>query len=120
MIISIRKSKLFTHDPAMRFAREHGLPKDAWHEVWRRYKLLEYSNGDLRDYLFVKYARSLSYNGMNRWIARGHVHAITSPLIDKGVVHVNSSIFREYEDFVMNELVKPLKNGGKCRAESIL
>lgn len=120
MILNIRKSKIFTVDPAMRFAKEYGLPREVWNEIWRRYKHLEYSNGDIRDYLFLKYARSISYPAMGRWITRGEVYLITKPLIEKGVVHVNSVIFKDYEEYVMNELVKPLKNGAMNKADSIL
>jgi len=120
MIISIRKSQLFITDPAIRFAKEYGLPKEAWNEVWKRYKLLKYSNSDIRDYLFIKHARNLSFSTMDRWLKRGELYAIAKPLIAMGVVHVNSVIFKDYEEYVMNELVKPLKTGAKRKAESIL
>jgi hypothetical protein len=120
MILLITKSKLFILDPAVRFSKEYGLPNTAWSEVWRRYKLLEYSNGDIRDYLFLKYARNISYSAMARWISRGEVYTITAPLIKKGVEKVNSNIFGAYEEYVMNELVKPLKNGAINKTESII
>ena len=120
MIINITKSKIFTVEPSLRFSKEYGLPNSVWSEIWRRYKWLEYSNGDLRDYLFLKYARNISYPGIARWIARGEVYLIASPLIKKGVVHVNSQIFKENEDFVMNELIKPLRNGATSKADSII
>ena len=120
MIISIRKSKLFTKDPALRFAKEYQIPKESWNLLWRRYKLLDYSNGDLRDFLFLKYARNLNYVTMNRWLNRGEIYFIVKPLIDKGVEHVNTCIFNDYEEYVINELVKPLKNGAKGKAPSII
>lgn len=120
MIINITKSKIFKLDPSIRFSREYGLPKDVWLEVWRRYKLLDYSNGDIRDYLFLKYARNVTHESMRRWINRGEVYVISKPLIEKGVQHVNSVIFGDYEEYVMNELVKPLKNGAVRKAESII
>ncbi len=120
MVINITKSKIFKLDPSIRFSKEYGLPRDVWAEIWRRYKMLDYSNGDLRDYLFLKYARNLNWMSMYRWICRGEIYMITNPLIKKGVVHVNSSIFGQYEEYVMNELVKPLKNGAVGKAESII
>lgn len=120
MLLNITKSKIFTLDPSVRFAKEYGLPKEAWSEVWRRYKLLDYSNGDIRDFLFLKYARNIGHPAMSRWIYRGEIYIITKPLIEKGVQHVNSSIFGRYEEYVMNELVKPLKNGAIGKAESII
>lgn len=120
MIINLKKSKIFTLDPSIRFAKEYGLSKEVWGEIWRRYKLLEYSNGDIRDYIFLKYARNLNFTSMRRWIQRGEVYMVAKPLLDKGIVHVNSVIFKDYEEYVMNELVKPLKNGATSKAESIL
>lgn len=120
MIIDLTKSKIFTLDPATRFGKEYGLPREVWPEIWRRYKLLEYSNGDMRDYIFLKHARNLNYMSMKRWICRGEVYLITNPLLKRGVVHVNSAIFGDYEEYVMNELVKPLKNGAVGKAESII
>jgi hypothetical protein len=120
MLIDIQKSKIFTQDPAIRFSKEYGLTDKVWNEIWRRYKFLDYSNGDIRDYLFIKYARNLNYTSMKRWISRGEVYMITNPLIKKGVVHVNSCIFGEYEEYVMNELVRPLKDGATNKAESII
>ena len=120
MIIDIKKSTIFTLNPSLRFAKEYGLPKEVWNEVWRRYKLLDYSNGDIRDYLFLKYARNISWSAMNRWLSRGEIYMITKPLIDKGVIHVNSCIFKEYEEYVMNELIRPLKDGASNKAKSII
>ena len=57
---------------------------------------------------------------MDRWLNRGEVFMITQPLIKEGIIHVNSKIFGDYEEYVMNELVKPLKNGAISKAESIL
>lgn len=112
MIITLIQSKLFTQDPDVRFSREYVVPVGTWKELWRRYKLLDYSNGDLRDYLFVKHARNLSYNSMARWIQRSEVFTITNPLIKKGVQHVNTELFGEYEQYVMDELTKQLRYGG--------
>lgn len=120
MIINIRKSKIFKLDPSVRFSKEYGLPKEVWNEVWRRYKFLDYSNGDIRDYIFIKYARNISFPAMGRWITRGEVYMICKPLIEKGVVHVNSQIFKEHEEYVMNELVRPLKNGATHKAKAII
>jgi hypothetical protein len=120
MIIDLSKSKIFTLEPSVRFSKEYGLPKEVWNEVWRRYKFLNYSNGDIRDYLFIKYARNISYPAMGRWITRGEVYMIAQPFIKKGAVYVNSIAFCDYEEYVMNELTKPLKNGATTKADSIL
>jgi hypothetical protein len=120
MLLDITKSTIFKLNPSIRFSKEYGLPKEVWYEFWRRYKFLDYSDSDLKDYLFLKYARNISYSAIGRWIMRGEVYMIAKPLIEDGVIHVNSNIFGNYEEYVMNELIKPLKNGASNKSESII
>lgn len=120
MIINITTSKIFTEDPDVRFSREYALPRGVWNELWRKYRLLEYSNGDLRDYLFIKHARNLQQPSMYRWIVRTKIYEITHPLTKKGVKHVNTEIFGELEEFIMKELIRPMKNGAVSKPESII
>lgn len=120
MIIDLTKSKIFTIEPDVRFSREYALPQGSWTAIWRRYKALDYSNEDMRDYLFIKHARNLNFISMDRWIVRSKIYEISGPLIKKGVKHVNSEIFGELEEIVMNELVKSLKNGATQKPKSII
>jgi hypothetical protein len=120
MIIDLTQSRIFTCDPATRFAKEYQLPKGTWTELWRRYKLLEYTNGDLRDYMFLKYARNLSHPTMYRWLAKAEIYHIVNPLMKEGVKHVNTVIFGDLEEFVMNELVKSIKNGAIGVSKAII
>lgn len=120
MIIDLSKSKLFTTDPSVRFAREYAVPEETWKELWRRYKLLDYSNGDLRDFLFVKHARSLSYNSMERWIRCGEIYMLSKPVIDKGAHVVNSVLFGEQEQYVIDILTKQLRFGRSGDTKAII
>jgi len=120
MILDLTQSKLFTVDPDIRFSREYLLPQGTWKELWRRYKLLDYSNGDLRDYLFVKHARRLSYRSMDRWIQRSEIYMLTRPVLERGAKMVNSEIFGAYEQYVMDELTKQLRNGGTASSRIII
>lgn len=120
MVIDITQSILFTKDPGERFAKEYSVSNNTWPELWRRYKLLDYSNGDLRDYLFVKHARNLSYNSMNRWLMCGEIYMLSKPLIDKGVTTVNTIIFGELEQYVIDELTKQLRWGRSTESNSII
>lgn len=120
MILDITQSKLFKVSPDVRFSKEYAVPLGTWIEVWRRYKLLGYLPKDIKDYMFIKYARNLSYNTIDRWIVCNEIYDIASPLIKKGVVHVNSDIFRDWEQNVMNELVKTLKSGSTSSSRSII
>lgn len=119
MILNLQDSKFF-QDPDPRFAKEHALPLGTWKELWRRYKLLDYSNGDLRDYLFVKFARNLSYNSMERWIVRSEVYVIARPVLERGAIAVNSNIFGIYEQFVLDEVTKNLRFSGSIDSKIII
>jgi hypothetical protein len=120
MILNIRKSNIFKTNPAERFAKEYQLPFEAWNEVWRRYKLLEYSHKDIKDYLFIKYARNLNPKSIDRWILRTEVYGIASPLIEKGVEHVNSEIFKQYEQQLMDYLFQTMKSSGQGQSRIII
>ena len=120
MILDITKSNIFKVDPDIRFAEEWQVPKGTWLEVWRRYKLLGYSQSDIKDYLFVKYARNLEYSTIGRWIVRTEIYGITEPLIKKGVIHADSTIFREWEEDVMKEIVKSIRSGDSSHSKSII
>lgn len=120
MIIDITQSKFFTEDPDLRFSKEYLLPQGTWRDLWRRHKLLEYTNRDLRDYLFVKHARSISRNGMERWIARSEIYMVSRPVLEKGAKAVNTEIFGNYEQYVMDELTKQIRFGGHGSSKSII
>lgn len=120
MILDLTKSKLFSIDPDLRFCKEYAVPIGTWTECWRRYKLMGYSAGDIKDFVFIKRMRSLSYTTIDRWIFRTEIYSIVNPHLKKGVKHVNSDIFKEYEQEVINELVKKLKTGESNNSNIII
>lgn len=120
MIIDLSKSQLFTQHPDIRFAKRYGVPEGTWTELWRRYKLLDYTSKDLQDYFFAKHARHLHFDAARRWIQRTEIYSITHPKMIKGVTHVNSTIFGEFEQFVMDELTKQLLNGATTDSRIII
>lgn len=111
MIIQLNQSKLFTTDPAKRFAWEHKVSEDIWRELWRRHKLLEYDTSELCELFYIKVGCSISRRVMNRWIFRGEIYMKARPMMDKGVQAVNSAFFGDLEQRVINEIMKHLKTG---------
>lgn len=111
MIINLRESKLFTLDPDVRFAKEYQVPLGTWKELWRRRELMDYTNEDLRDYLFIKYVRNLSNRTIERWINRSKIYIIARPFVQKGVVHANTEIFGDLEQYVLDDLTRSLRDG---------
>lgn len=120
MILDLTKSTLFKVNPDDRFAREYQIPKGVWTEVWKRYKLMDYTHADIKDYLFIKHMRNISYVSIGRWIVRTEIYSIANPLVQEGVKHVNSEIFRQFEQQLMNELVKELKSGVTTHSKTII
>lgn len=119
MILDLKKSKLF-EDPDERFCKEYLLPGGTWKEMWRRYKLLDYSKSELIDYLFIKHARKMSPNSIDRWIVRSEVFQMAKPKLDMGVQYINSNIFEDYEQFVLDELTKNLRFSGTDESKVII
>ncbi len=125
MIINLTKSKLFTVEPDVRFAREHRLPRGTWVELWRRYKLLGYTTDELCEYLLLKTGKNspskrTARQNIKRWIIRTEIYTITSPVLKKGARSVNSCIFGPYEEIVLNELAKHMRAGDTKGARTII
>jgi len=111
MILIIKQSKLFSVEPAKRFANEHKVPEDTWKELWRRYKFNEYSTTEMCEIFYIKTGKPISRRVMNRWIFRMNVYLKIKPMSDKGVEAVNSSFFGPLEERVVAEVMKHLKSG---------
>lgn len=111
MILNLSKSKLFTVDPARRFAVAHKVSKDLWPELWRRYKFYDYSTNEMCEIFYIKVGRPISKRVMKRWIFRMDVYLKTKPVLDKGARAVDSSFFGPMEQQVVEELLKHIKSG---------
>lgn len=120
MIIHLDKSKLFTVDPSIRFANEYGVSVKTWPEIWRRYKLLEYTVSELREYIHIYCGKKIQEKSICRWIFRQEVYLIAYQILKKGAITVSSEIFNKYEAEVIKELLKHMKNGDSKTAKSLL
>ena len=110
MIIHIRKSKIFTIEPAKRFAKEFNVDDKVWIDCWLKYKRLGLSIPELCDYVHWKTGRKPSYNSISRWIVRTEIYSISREVVKMGACTVNSKFFGIYEQNVIDELVKNMKN----------
>lgn len=120
MIIDLSQSQLFTIDPDLRFAKEYGVPLGTWKTLWGRYKLLDYSNGDLRDYLFVKHARNISYTSMTRWINRTEVYERGMAILSMGAKMANTNVFGDFEQYVLDEITKNMRASVSSDSRAII
>ena len=120
MIIHLKKSKLFTVEPAKRFAREFNVDEKIWIEAWFRYKVKEYSVNDLRDYIHTKTGRKPTYLSVHLWVTRTEVYSKAKEAFKMGGSVVVSSFFGEYEDFVIKQITKHIKSGNSKTSRSIV
>jgi hypothetical protein len=120
MIIHLTKSKLFTCDPADRFAGEHGVSPKVWKEMWRRYKLLEYKPSDLASYYHFTVGSRISTKAINRWIVRTEIYCMSTLVTQKGVRVVKSEYFKHLEPDVVKEVTRNLKYSGTKNCRTLL
>lgn len=120
MIINIRKSVLFTIDPDIRFSKEYNLPLGTLKEIYRRYKILEYTPSELCEFYRIKTGRKTTIDAMSRWMWRTDIYIMTLPAIKKGAEHVNTSIFKEQEWKVIKELGKNLASSAKGNTKTLI
>ncbi len=120
MIIHLKKSKLFTVEPAKRFAKEFNVPENIWIECWLKYKLLDLEVKELCDYIYIKTGRRLSHESVKRWIIRTEIYSQAKEAFKMGAETVVSSFFGEYEVHVQNELLRNLKSSARHIPRSIV
>lgn len=120
MIIRLKKSVLFTIDPDLRFAREHGLSPGALKDIYRRYKLLDYSVKELCDFHEFKTGKKIPVQTISRWLWRAEIYAMTRPILKKGADTVVSSFFKEHEWRVVREITKNLKRSVKNETKTFI
>lgn len=119
MIIHLNNSRLFTVSPDIRFASENGVDVGVWAEIWRRYKLLEYTVPELMEYVHIRTGNRPSRKSVNRWIFRAEIYMMAKFALENGATTVVSSFFNEYEKEVIQEITKHMRSGGKKSSRSL-
>lgn len=120
MLIHLHKSKLFTQEPAKRFAKEFNVSEKLWIECWLKYKLYDLKIPELCEYIQIKTGRKPSYNSINRWIVRTEIYSISREAYKMGAKTVVSSFFGVYEENVKQELLKNMKFSATRTSRSIV
>lgn len=111
MIIHISKSDLFTKDPDIRFANQYNLPRGFWNFMFNRAKHLEYTVQELCELYRIKTGKEMPDFSMRRWLWRTEIYNLAFPFIKKGAQTVVSEVFGEYEDELIKELTKHMRDG---------
>lgn len=111
MLIKIKNSRLFTVNPSKRFAEEYNVPEELWIELWKRYKLLDYTIADLADYYHVKTNRLIKRRYIKRWIFLAEIYILTKPARDMKAEVINTALFGSLEQKVIDEITRHLRSG---------
>lgn len=120
MIIHLRKSALFTTDPAKRFGKEFNVDEDVWVKAWLKYKVMSLSIPEICEYIYIKTGRRPSYNSISRWIVRTEIYSISKEAFKMGAMIVKSEFFGIYERNVIEELTRNIKSSVKKNPKSIV
>lgn len=134
MIIKLLESKLFTVDPAVRFAREYSVSPKIWNEIWKRYCLkplldgVSFQENDSEEFLISsicgyftnKTGRKANTRSMKRWIVRTEIYCRAQHIIKMGVRVVDSSYFADFEDDLLEELTRSIRFNGKKDSRTIV
>ena len=120
MIIHLLKSKLFTIDPAIRFANEYDVDVRLWNDVWRRHTLLGYSNSELCEFIHFKTGRKPKASSIRRWVIRTEIYCLANHAVRMGVRVVQSEYFGKFEQAVLDELMKNMRFSAKQDSRSLV
>lgn len=111
MLIRINNSRLFDTNPAKRFAEEYDVDEKLWNEIWKRYKLLDYTVEDLSDLFHIKTGKQIKRRYIKRWIFLGEIYILAKPARDMGAQVINTELFGEFEQKVIEEITRHLRSG---------
>jgi len=119
MLIKVT-TKLFKIEPDLRFSYEHNVPKGFWNDLWRRHKMLEYTVKELCDFYTLKTGKQASWSTIDRWLLKTEIFNKARPYVKKGVNVINTDIFGELEEKVINELTRQIRESGISNSNVII
>lgn len=111
MLIHLTNSKLFTHNPADRFAETYDIDPFWWYELWTRYVQLAYTVPELCEWMYVSTKVKIPRKTMYRWITRNEIYIRALSARKKGAKVVTTEFFTPFEEDVIREITKNLRNG---------
>lgn len=120
MLVKLKSSKLFSTRPSRRFADEYDVPECVWEELWRRYKMLDYTIPDLADYFEIKAGRKIKRRYMKRWLFLGEVYLKTKNAREMGAEVINTSMFGKLEPRVVGEVTRHMRRGSTKNSRIML
>lgn len=118
MIIHL-KSKLFTVAPEKRFAKEFNVDERVWRDCWIKYKVMGLTTPELCEYIQIRTGRKPSTQTIRRWIVKTEIYSMSKGVREMGITTVMSSFFKEYENDVVEELLRNMKYSGTSKTSNM-
>lgn len=109
MIIDLRKSKLFTDDPAKRFSKTNAVKPKLFEDLMYRYSLQGYTVPDLCIYFHIKVGVPISQRKMHEWIFRHKIYLRAQDALKIGSYIVNTNFFGDLEDRLSRKLTEHMR-----------
>lgn len=111
MLLKLHDSKLFTVDPAVRFAEQYHVSPKVWNQVWSRY-LEGYDDKSLAGYILYETERRISLKSLRQWLTKTEIYCRANHIMLMGVRVVQSEYFGVYEAFIIEEVLRNMKYRG--------
>lgn len=102
--------RFFIQDPALRFSREFNCSPSVWREVWKRYKFLDYTKDEAKEYLILTLHQPISHRRFDRWIKRTEIYTRAQVALKSGAQQVNINYFKPFTSFILEEINKKKYN----------
>lgn len=99
-------SRLFKDDPAKRFSDSFKCDPEVWRRVWQKYKFLDYTRDEAKEYLVLILKVPIHTQRFDRWVERTEIYLKAQIALKDGVQEVSSDFFGKHKDFVEKETTK--------------
>lgn len=111
MLIKLYESRMFTVDTATRFADQYQVSSKMWNEIWKRH-LSGYDDESLAGYFIYKTHKQISAKAIRRWLIKTEIYCRANHIMLMGVRVVQSEYFGDYEQAVLDEVLKNMRFSG--------
>jgi hypothetical protein len=86
-------SSVFTIKPTLKFAETMSVPTFLWEEMYYKYKTMNYSKADLKEWFEFKTQKYIAYKTICRWVVRQELYDDVRDVKRKGCQVVNAQFF---------------------------
>lgn len=120
MLIKLYSARILSQDPTKRFAKRHNVDEGIWLELWKRYKILDYSVDEMSEYFTLKTKKILKPRQIRRWIFLSEVYTLTKPAREKGARVISTEMFGPLEEKVVLEITRGMRECGSKKSNILV